>query len=183
MSNHRDVVHLFALAVVHGRYAVPRALMAHGTRDAPLELRGRIALRVRQFGSGHSRAGPVALVSASQNAANAGHSLRQAARPGCRYPQRYRRPTGGPWGAFPAPGCRNGGDRPGRQQRAALGCVGRMRPAVIRRAFGPGVTQERGRNGRLRGHRKRRPWPPPSRRLRPSGDPDNPTGRPRRSDF
>ena len=34
------------------------------------------------MGSGHSRAGPVALVSASQSAANAGHSLRHAARRG-----------------------------------------------------------------------------------------------------
>jgi hypothetical protein len=34
------------------------------------------------YGSGHSRAGLVAPVSAGQNAANSGHSLRQAARRG-----------------------------------------------------------------------------------------------------
>ena len=35
------------------------------------------------FGSGHSRGGPVAPVSVSQNAANSCHSLRQAARGRC----------------------------------------------------------------------------------------------------
>jgi hypothetical protein len=50
-------------------------------RDAFLQHRGGAPLGGAPFWSGHSRAGPVAPVSACQSAANLCHSLRQA-RPG-----------------------------------------------------------------------------------------------------
>jgi hypothetical protein len=54
----------------------------HGARGALLQHRGGAPFDAAPFGSGDSRNGPVAPVSACQNAANSGHSLRQAARRG-----------------------------------------------------------------------------------------------------
>jgi hypothetical protein len=52
----------------------------HGARGALLQHRGGAPFDAAPFGSGDSRTGPVAPVSACQNAANSGHSLRYAVR-------------------------------------------------------------------------------------------------------
>ena len=59
---------------------MPAARAGMGFRMRPYSCRAH-RLAASNFGSGHSRNGPVALVSACQNAANLCHSLGQAARP------------------------------------------------------------------------------------------------------